>query len=1036
MRPLQLTMCAFAPYAGTERVDFNTLSSHLFLVCGDTGAGKTTIFDGISYALYGEASGETRETESFRSQYAPPEIETYVEFLFSLRGKTYAVRRSPGYKRISSRTGKEVGVNPKAALTLPDGKVIANPTAVNAALHELIGLSRSQFSQIAMIAQGEFRKLLLTKSGEREAIFRDVFGTGRYNAVQKALKDRAQKEYAAYVEQKRSMEQAMRTVRADAEDSRYAQLESIQAEDAGRFLFILLELLASDERKEAELKKALSKAEARLSEKQIALFAATEDARLLDQLARAQAEWEAQEQLLPQMQADKKLLLLGERANAEVRPLALLYAQSKKARETLEEESKKLRADIDALEIPLAESVAQLEQEKAREPEREAIKQRIHAIEEQLTEYDRLGALQEVANFAKHYAEETQKKLALAKTEFAALTEQAESLREELRALETIPLDAMRLRLNAATARENAVTAALALLQETKAQEETLSKLQKEYTEAEALSREAEQDARTTETAFLRAQAGLLAETLHENAPCPVCGSLSHPSPAALPPDAPDEVTVKSRKWKYEEAHAQAVDASRLSAAAAARLETQRQNVAQAVSALFDTPPREPIALTLNAERDAAEAEAHSLTLAVKEATEKLAKRDSLQKRHAETLETRQGLLEQISELETAVKQAETRAVQQIAERDALAARLPYQSKIEAQLTLAAQRETLQKLQSALEESVQRHAALERAQNDAQAQLASLQARLPEAEQAEDKAKRAYGDAISSAGFADEAAYLAALRTPEQWKAERARLARYGEVREAAKSALNQAQQAAAGKQAVDISVLQAEAEQAQEEKNAAAEAYNLTAERVRHNKGLCEYVDRRKDQLALSWSAYSKAKRLSDTANGELRGRPKLTFERYVQARYLDEVLYSANARLFQMTGGQYELVRRETPDDLRLQTGLDLDVLDHYTGKPRQASTLSGGESFLAALALALGLADTVQRYAGGVVLDAMFVDEGFGSLDAEALERAVRILSSLAGGQRMVGVISHVEELKTQIESRIYVKKTVAGSHIEIV
>ncbi|HWR23244.1 MAG TPA: AAA family ATPase [Feifaniaceae bacterium] len=1035
MKPLQLTMCAFAPYAGTERVDFSALSSNLFLVCGDTGAGKTTIFDGISYALYGEASGETRDTDSFRSQYAPPELETYVEFLFSLRGKTYAVKRSPGYKRISARTGKETAVGPKAALTLPDGKVIANPTAVNLALRELIGLSRSQFSQIAMIAQGEFRKLLLTKSGEREAIFRDVFGTARYNAVQKALKDRAQKEYASYAEQKRGMEQAMRAVRADAGDERCARLETIQAEDAGRFLSVLLELLTLDERREAELKRALSEAEARLSGKQIALAAATEDARLLEQLARAQAEWEAQERLLPQMQADKKLLLQGERANAEVRPLALLYAQSKKALDALAGEEKALRAEIAARELPLAESAARLEREKAREPEREAIKQRVHAIEEQLPEYDRLGTLREAAASATLHAEETQKKLTLAKTEAASLTEQAEALQEELRKLETIPVDAMRLKRNAAVSRGNAVASALALLKGAQAQEEALSGLQKEYAEAEALSLTAERDARAAETAFLRAQAGLLAETLQENAPCPVCGSLSHPSPAALPPDAPDEATVKNKKWKYEELHAQAAGASRRAAAAAAGLETQRRNFNQAVSALFEPPPRE-IGTALNAAQDAAHQEAAALTLAVKEAEEALAERDTLQKRRAAALEAQKRLSGESSELETALKLAETRAVQQTAELDALKKRLPYQSRAEAQRALAAERETLQKLIFALEESAQKHAGLERAQNDAQAQLASLEMRLPEAEEAEEEKKRAYREAISSAGFADEDAYLALLRTPEEWKAERARLTRYGEAREAAKSALSQAQQAAAGKKEADVSLLQAETESARAEKDAAAEAYNETAERIRHNKALYDFVDRRREQLAQSWSAYAKAKRLSDTANGELRGKPKLTFERYVQARYLDEVLYSANARLFQMTGGQYELVRRETPDDLRLQTGLELDVLDHYTGKPRAASTLSGGESFLAALALALGLSDTVQRYAGGIALDAMFVDEGFGSLDAEALERAVRILSSLAGGERMVGVISHVEELKTQIESRIYVKKTVAGSHIEIV
>lgn len=1035
MKPLHLTMCAFAPYAGTEHVDFSTLSSNLFLVCGDTGAGKTTIFDGISYALYGEASGETRTADSLRSQYAPPDLETYVEFVFSLRGKTYTIRRSPGYRRLSARTGKEVATNPKAALTLPDGKVIANPTAVNAALHELLGLSRSQFSQVAMIAQGEFRKLLLAKSGEREAIFRDVFGTARFKAVQTMLKERAQKEYATYLEQKRSMEQAMRTVRTDAENAGYAQLESIQAEDTGRFLSILLELLRLDEQKEAELKRALTQAEAQLSQAQIALAAATEDARLLEQLARAEAEWAAQERLLPQMQLDKQRLLLGERANAEVRPMELLYVQSKKAHESLIQEREKLRANIDALQTPLLESAARYEQENAREPEREAAKQRIHVLEEQLNEYDRLKALQQAAASARLRAEETRKQLALTKAEFSALSEQAAKLEEELRALDSIPLDAMRLRLSAATAHEAAIASAISLLQETHAQEDALLALQQEYAESEALLQVTEADARTAETAFLRAQAGLLAQGLQDNAPCPVCGSLSHPSPAALPKNAPDEATVKRKKWGYEQAHKQAVDASKRAAAAAAKLEAQRQSLMQAVDALFGEIPQEPLTLALNAKQEVAQQETASLTLAVAEAEAKLAQKETLQKGYGQALTRQQELTEQIAILETALKEAETAAMQQAAERDALAGRLPYGSKLEAERALTSERETLNALQSALEQSMQRYTSLERQMNDVQAQLHALQPRLSEAELAKSEARRAYESAIASAGFPDEAAYRAALRTPEEWKAERARLTRYGEAREAAKSALTQARQAAAGKQAHDIPQLQAAMEQAQQQKNAAADAYNLTAERVRHNKALYEYLDRRKDQLTLAWSNYAKAKRLSDTANGELPGKPRLTFERYIQARYLDEVLVSANARLLTMTGGQYELVRRQTPGDLRLQTGLDLDVLDHYTGKPRAASTLSGGESFLAALALALGLADTVQRYAGGIALDAMFVDEGFGSLDGEALERAVRILSSLAGSDRMVGVISHVEELKAQIESRIYVKKTVAGSHIEV-
>ena len=1035
MRPLSLTMCAFAPYAGSEHVDFNALSSNLFLVCGDTGAGKTTIFDGISYALYGEASGETRTADSLRSQYAPPELETYVDFVFSLRSKTYTVKRSPGYKKLSARTGKETATNPKAALTLPDGKVIANPMAVNAALIELIGLSRSQFSQIAMIAQGEFRKLLLAKSGEREAIFRDVFGTGRLKDVQTALKTRAQQEYAAYAEEKRSMEQAMRTVRTDPQEERYAPLSSIHAEDAGRFLTLLDELLTEDAQRQDALKLALTQAEETLSKQQIALASAVEDARLLEQLARAQEGWAAQEQLLPQMQRDKQHLLLGERANAEIRPLQLLYLQSKKAREAMAQEAQLLQREIDALIAPLQESAAQYAKEQAREPLREEARQNIHALEALLPEYGRLELLHQAASEAARQAEQLRASLSLCRTDAAVQAEQSEQLSGALRALDAIPIDALRLRAQAAAGRCGAIASAMQLHKEAEAQKAALFALQQEYAHTEARLSIAEQEARAAETAFLRAQAGLLAQTLEPDAPCPVCGSPSHPSPASLPPDAPDEATVQRKKWSYEQLHGQAVDLSRRAAAASAKWEAQQNSFTQAAAALFATPIEEPFAAALEAEEDTAQAALQELTQSIAAAEEKLAERETLQMQHIDATQRQQTLATQAESLEVNLKEAELRAVQQAAERDALCVRLPHPGKAEAQQALRVQRETLQTLQAALEQSAQRHAKLEREQNDASAKLSSLLLRLPEAEKSEAEAYNAYTQAISAAGFPEEAAYLLALRTPEEWKAERSRLARYGEAREAARSALQQAEQAAAGKQRTDLSLLQAAVLEAQAQKDAAAEAHASIVERIRHNRSLYQSLDSKQERLQRLWSGYSKYKRLSDTANGELPGRPRLTFERYVQARYLDEVLLSANARLYQMTGGQYELVRRQTPNDLRVQTGLDLDVLDHYSGKPRAAYTLSGGESFLAALSLALGLADTVQRYAGGIQLDAMFVDEGFGSLDGEALERAVRILSGLAGGDRMVGVISHVEELKARIESRIYVKKTTAGSHIEV-
>ncbi len=1036
MKPLRLTMCAFGPYAGVEEVDFSLLRSGLFLVCGDTGAGKTTLFDGIVYALYGEPSGDARTAEQLRSQYAPPETDTYVEFAFELRGQEYKIRREPKYMRPSKRGNGETEHRPAAALTFPDGTVTANPTAVNKRVIELLGLDRGQFMQIAMIAQGEFRKLLLAKSGEREEIFRDVFGTGRYKQLQKRLKEQAAQHGAQYQELCRSMEQRMRGVRVNEEDARYEKLQYIVAADAPKFLTILDGLLQEDAKEEQEKMLSLAAVERALAAQHGVLAVAQESERLLAQLENAQAALKEQENLLPQMQADKEALLRGERANSEVRPKAEAYTRTMEARE-------KLQQDINALNARIREQTPRLEslgaayaQQKAREPERTASANRIAAIEGHLPVYDQLETLRGDMERIRRGMEKKRAQLELVKSDTFTLLGRAELLREQLSALDAIPLDALRLQWKASVTRRRDIQKAQELHADCATQRNALDALQAAYLEAERAAVQSGVTAQTLEAALLRAQAGILAQRLMPGEPCPVCGAADHPSPAVLSEDAPTEEAVRQIKAQYESDRTKSTELSRRAAAQQARLQGQQEQLAAMVHALFgEALPEDALKAKLISQAEAADEDVKGLADRVAQGEAALRSHEALEKQQKSIQDGIAARQQEAETLNSLLRTDELALAQAESESATRAKDLPYPDKAAALTALRAEQETLTALKNALLAAEQAYRSAEKELDTARALQDDAQKKLPQAEQDALLARQAYERALSSAGFADEAAYRAALREPAELTQERERLQRYGERLQAAKSALKQAQEAAKGKTPADIATLQAGLGSIEAEKSALSAALTAMSERRKHNTQLSAALRLQAKAHDAAWAAYRASKILSETANGELTGRQKLTFERYVQMRYFDQVVAAANRRLVGMTGGQYELLRRRDAGDLRYQSGLELDVLDHYSGKPRPAATLSGGESFLAALALALGLSDVIQQYAGGIQLDAMFVDEGFGSLDSEALERAVRVLAALAGGDRLVGVISHVEELRTRIESRVYVQKTAAGSHIAI-
>lgn len=1036
MRPIKLVLCAFGPYAGVETVDFTRLHGGLFLIGGDTGAGKTTLFDGIAFALYGEASSDARKPDSLRSQHAAPDAETYVEFTFALRNQVYRVRRNPGYLRPARRGDGMVKENPQAELTLPDGAVVTNPSAVNARIKEIVGLDRGQFLQIAMLAQGEFRRLLLAKSTEREEIFRDVFGTGRYKALQRLLKDKAARQGAQYQELCRSMEQRMRGVRTNSADERYASLAECMAAESGRFAEQLDILLQEDAAHEGQLKLSLTEAERGLAARHAALAVAEETQRLLGQLASAEAALSEQEALLPQMQADKQALLAGERA-AEVKPLDDAAIRAHEAVAGLTQEIASLKERIQGLMLELTDHAAVLDAQKAREPERQDSAGRIAGIESILPVFGRLAKLTESIAHMERAMEQKRLGATRARADAQTIEEEAVSLREQLARLDALPIDALRLQLAAANARKELAARAMDLFKETAAQAEQLAASRRAYIAAETRTKASAQAAQETEAKFLRAQAGILAQSLQDGEPCPVCGSLDHPAPASLAQGTADERTVKAARAAYEADRKVLATCSEVAAAQAASLESMKKQLQAACAELLEEDIAEETRKARLTKALAAAAEQKAeLAGCVQSAEQALRGRDGIEKRLDAALERLTALQTQEEALHEELRVDELTYAQSKTQRDTIAQSLPYADEQSARDMLEAERAALAAMKQELENSERAHRDCEARLISARTLMDTAQHKLPGAEEEAKEAQAAFLTALHTAGFLNEAAYRAALRPGEALRQERARLQAYGERLQAAKAALAQAQEAASGRPPADMDALQAALLTAQAQKDTLAQQLSETSERRKYNVQLLAELAKQRQSHDETLKSYVSLKTLSDTANGELSGsRQKITFERYVQMSFFDRVVAAANRRLTAMTGGRYELLRRREAGDLRMQSGLELDVLDHYSGKTRAAATLSGGESFLAALSLSLGLSDIIQQYAGGIELQAMFVDEGFGSLDSEALERAISALTALAGGDRLVGVISHVDELKSRIENRITIEKTSGGSRIRM-
>ena len=923
MRPLKLTIAGFGPYAGAQELDFEALgTSGLYLIAGDTGAGKTTIFDALTFALFGKASGDSRKDDMLRSKYARAEDPTYVELTFTYNGQTYTVRRNPLYYRINLKKKDATDLvkqNADALLTLPDGSVVTKKTEVDNAIQEIIGLSREQFAQICMISQGDFRRLLEADTETRKKIFKDIFGTGLYADLQTRLKDEASALAGQMTEARRSIRQYTEgMVCADNSDFN-AQVQ--KAKTDGLPTAELTELFENLLKEDRLLKTKLD-----------------------EQVKAAEDEIKALEKQKEAVEA---------------------YRQTK---ENLDKLSKTEQTQTTAWETAKAALEAAKTEKDKTQPE---LTEHLGKLRNQLPSYDELDEKNKALQDKEQLLKQEQQKLDQAEEQKTTLAEELSALKDRQAKLKDSGEEKKDLdhQLQQCTDRKHALKALLDDFKNLHEEQKTLAAIQKDYLVLADAAKKRLQAYDQMQRAFLNAQAGILAKDLQDGVPCPVCGSLEHPHPAELPAHAPTEDAVKQAKTFYDDAQSAASDASNAAAAQVATMDTKKDALRKKLEKLLPDTAEEQAEAAAQEQLHDCETQIDELNAKIEAAKKNIRIKSELDEKIPKKADARKAAEDDWynADKQLGVLQAEHKTLtDRIAElKQSLA--LPDKSSAEKKI-------------SELQEQSE---ALEKALSDAQEQQTKT---------------------------------LEAL----------------GVTRGAIEQLQKQLETGADG----NLDNLSEQLEAQNKQKNALEEQRQAVLTRIEVNGQARDKIDKQRGKLEELETQCTWLNALVRTATGTLPGKAKIDLETYVQTTYFDRILERANLRLQKMSGGQYDLKRRRNADDLKSKSGLELDIVDHINATERSINTLSGGEAFLASLSLALGLSAEVQM-STGIHLDTLFVDEGFGSLDSEALSKAYQTLAGLTEGNRLVGIISHVAELKERIDRQIVVTKDPDGSsHAELV
>lgn len=913
MRPLMLKLSAFGPYADQTEIDFTKLGTGgIYLITGDTGAGKTTIFDAITYALYGNPSGNNREVSMFRSKYAQPDVPTQVELTFDYYGKKYVVQRNPEYERANKRGEGTTKQLAGAQFIYPDGRVVTKIKEVDQAVKDVMGIDRNQFCQIAMIAQGDFLKLLLASTKERMEIFRHIFKTEGFSRLQERLK----KESGAVGEEctflRNSILQYMGGIVCE-EDLVYhplaeqAKKGELTIEDT---LKLIEKLLEEEGAKEKRLEEKRRKLQKELDEVKTRIIKGKE-------AVRAGKELEENERRYEQLTLQSVQLEEG-------------YKEAKGQQEESKRDS-----------------------------------QTLGEIKAALAEYDELerGNLQLIRN--QNFLQKAKEELCKNEEEIKKLEKELILFREEEKGLQKAGEEKVRLEAEKKKKEEQyqSLRTLFYQIQEAKQLQDTYQKEVTVYKQKAEKLEKTEADFRAKNKAYLDAQAGILAENLKEGEPCPVCGAVDHPKPAPKSSYVPNRQELEKLQEIITKENEEVKAASQKAGTVKGALEEKKKAVEAEKSLLMGEESFENLSQAVKEKALAIREEGQKIEKEIEKESQKLQRREYLQK----IIPAREKAMEEEKRKSLQLKEESGK---RLGENETLKERLIilkekllYESKEKAQEAIQQLMDNIGRRQIQLEKK-------EREWNGCKEQLIALTS--------------------------------------------------------AKKEILKRLE----GRENIQLELELQQQRYLEEEQGRIEKEEKRVHSAIRANKEALQHILQKSEALQKVEKKYSWVKNLSNTANGTLAGKEKIMLETYIQMNYFDRIIARANVRLMIMTEGQYDLIRSKEALTKQGQSGLDLNVIDHYNGSERSVRSLSGGEAFKASLALALGLSDEIQSSCGGIKLETMFVDEGFGSLDEDSLSQAMKALSQLADNHRLVGIISHVGELKQKIDKQIVVTKDKAG------
>lgn len=868
MKPLSLTVSAFGPFADLTEIDFTKIGgSGIFLITGDTGSGKTTVFDAVSFALYGEPSGgrELRAGKSYRSDYAPTDAKTFVIFRFEQHGRQYIIERAPSYMRKAKIGG---GMTENAAYAqftdVNTGRVITKIDEADAEIRRIIGLDRKQFSQTVMIAQGDFRRILNARSDERKQIFQKIFNTSVYEEFQNKLREKNSDCVKRMDSVNDKILAEIGRVKLPQDDTSLPEKEEYGWENAGKFLIRLGEY-----NKESE----------------VLLCRTASDFKLLSEQSEALVK-----QLAEAEEVNSRIAQLNEKKSA--------LELCKKRGEEFAVKQNRLESAKKAAEAFVTETLL------------EDKRKTLSAKNERLAKSKRL---------LKVHEEEVKTSRAELETAEKSGEKLSEMKTEVLRLREVLPifdnLEKLRLAYSADSKKLLALKSDCEL---------------------------AENAYKSTLDRFILGQAGILAQSLADGQPCPVCGSAEHPSPAKMTEDVPSHEELSAAEKRADKARSDYI-----------------------------------------------------------------------------------AFGNQLAALKAKIGEAEGDE------------RINGSSRHEAEKRLSAIHRDISAIEAQVKAARERHALATEAYNKISAEISSVMEDIAVLEPEISVLSEDFSRVIAEKGFADFEEYRKSRMENSMMRALEKELSDYRTETANLEAAANALEKAVGGREKTDTVALRKKKSELSIELNA-LNARRIELEKLtdtnKNAEAQLEKLLKRQEKIRKDWAVISD---LYKTVSGQQSGgREKFSFETYVQQHYFRQLTASANERLKILTDGNFVLRCKEKAKNLRQQTGLDLDVFDRNTGQWRDVSTLSGGESFMASIALALGLSDVVQENSGGIQLDSMFIDEGFGTLDESSLRQAISLLDRLADGKRLIGIISHVGELKNRIDKKIVVTKTPSGSKIDVI